>query len=69
MMLSINVPMTLIALLVIPLSAILVKVVVGRSQKYFRMQQNRLGAINGQVEEAFSGQAVVRAFNLSLIHI
>ena len=63
MMLSINVPMTLIALLVIPLSAILVKVVVGRSQKYFRMQQNRLGAINGQVEETFSGQAVVRAFN------
>lgn len=63
MMLSINVPMTLIALLVIPLSAILVKVVVGRSQKYFRIQQNRLGAINGQVEEAFSGQAVVRAFN------
>ena len=63
MMLSINVPMTLIALLVIPLSAILVKVVVGRSQKYFRMQQNRLGAINGQVEEAFSGQAVVRAFS------
>lgn len=63
MMLSINVPMTLIALLVIPLSAILVKVVVGRSQKYFRMQQNRLGAINGQLEEAFSGQAVVRAFN------
>lgn len=63
MMLSINVPMTLIALLVIPLSAILVKVVVGRSQKYFRTQQNRLGAINGQVEEVFSGQAVVRAFN------
>lgn len=63
MMLSINVPMTLIALLVIPLSAILVKGVVGRSQKYFRMQQNRLGAINGQVEEVFSGQAVVRAFN------
>lgn len=63
MMLSINVPMTFIALLVIPLSAILVKVVVGRSQKYFRMQQNRLGAINGQVEEVFSGQAVVRAFN------
>lgn len=62
MMLSMNVFMTLIALLVIPLSAILVKVVVGRSQKYFRMQQNRLGAINGQVEETFSGQAVVRAF-------
>ena len=62
MMLSMNFLMTLIALLVIPLSAILVKVVVSRSQKYFRMQQNRLGAINGQVEETFSGQAVVRAF-------
>lgn len=62
MMISINLPMTAIALLVIPLSAVLVKVVVSRSQKYFRMQQNRLGAINGQVEETFSGQAVVRAF-------
>lgn len=62
MMLSMNVFMTLIALLVIPISAILVKVVVSHSQKYFRMQQNRLGAINGQVEETFSGQAVVRAF-------
>lgn len=63
MMLSINVPITLIALLMVPVSALFVKVVVGRSQKYFRMQQNRLGAINGQVEETFSGQAVVRAFN------
>ena len=63
MMLSINVEMTLIALLVIPLSLILVKVVVGRSQRYFRAQQKKLGEINGQVEETFSGQAVVRAFN------
>ena len=63
MMLSINVPITLIALLMIPISALLVKVVVKHSQKYFRRQQNRLGAINGQVEETFSGQAVVRAFN------
>lgn len=62
MMLSMDIFMTLIALLVIPVSAVLVKVVVSRSQKYFRMQQNRLGAINGQVEETFSGQAVVRAF-------
>ena len=62
MMLSMNVFMTLIALLVIPVSAVLVKVVVSHSQKYFRMQQNRLGVINGQVEETFSGQAVVRAF-------
>lgn len=63
MMLSINVVITLIALLMIPVSALLVKVVVKHSQKYFRQQQNRLGAINGQVEETFSGQAVVRAFN------
>ena len=63
MMLSINVEMTLIALLVIPLSLILVKVVVKRSQKYFRAQQKKLGEINGQIEETFSGQAIVRAFN------
>ena len=63
MMPSINVEMTFIALLVIPLSLILVKVVVKRSQKYFRAQQKKLGEINGQIEETFSGQAIVRAFN------
>ena len=63
MMLSINVEMTFIALLVIPLSLILVKVVVKRSQGYFRAQQKKLGEINGQIEETFSGQAIVRAFN------
>ena len=63
MMLSINVEMTLIALLVIPLSLILVKAVVKRSQRYFRAQQKKLGEINGQIEETFSGQAIVRAFN------
>lgn len=62
MMLTINVPMTLIALLVIPLSLLLVKAVVSRSQRYFRAQQKNLGAINGQVEETFSGHTVVRAF-------
>lgn len=62
MMLAINVPMTLIALLVIPLSLLLVKAVVSRSQRYFRAQQKNLGAINGQVEETFSGHTVVRAF-------
>ncbi len=63
MMLSINVEMTCIALLVIPVSLALVKVVVGRSQRYFRAQQKKLGEINAQIEETFSGQAVVRAFN------
>ena len=62
MMLTINVSMTLIALLVIPLSLLLVKAVVSRSQRYFRAQQKNLGAINGQVEETFSGHTVVRAF-------
>lgn len=62
MMLSISPIMTLVALIIIPVSLLIVSVVVKRSQKYFRMQQNRLGAINGQVEETFSGHAVVRAF-------
>ena len=63
MMLSISPIMTLVALIIIPVSLLIVSVVVKRSQKYFRMQQNRLGAINGQVEETFSGHAVVRAFS------
>lgn len=62
MMLSISPIMTLVAPIIIPVSLLIVSVVVKRSQKYFRMQQNRLGAINGQVEETFSGHAVVRAF-------
>ena len=62
MMLYINVPMTLVALLTIPISLLLVKAVVSRSQKHFRAQQENLGAINGLVEETFSGHAVVRAF-------
>ncbi len=62
MMLSINAPMTLIVLLIVPVSLILVKVVVSHSQKHFRAQQKNLGAINGQVEETFSGHAVVHAF-------
>ena len=62
MMLSINASMTLIVLLIVPVSLILVKVVVSHSQKHFRAQQKNLGAINGQVEETFSGHAVVHAF-------
>ncbi len=62
MMLSISPLMTVVALVIIPLSLLVVSLVVKRSQKYFRMQQNRLGVINGQVEETFSGHAVVRAF-------
>ena len=63
MMLSISVWMTLVALLILPVSAFLVMQIVKRSQRYFRRQQNALGTINGQIEETFGGQNVVAAFN------
>ena len=63
MMLSISPLMTLIALVVLPVSAILMSTVVKFSQKYFRTQQNYLGKINGQVEETYSGNLVIKAFN------
>lgn len=63
MMFSINWVMTLVTLIILPLSAILVMVIVKHSQKYFVAQQNTLGAINGIVEETFSGHAIVKAFD------
>lgn len=63
MMLYISPLLTLVSLVMIPLAVVMVRFVVKRSQKYFRMQQETLGHINGQVEETFSGHAVVRAFN------
>lgn len=62
MMLSINPLMTLITVLILPVSLALIAVVVRASQRYFRQQQATLGQINGLVEETFSGHAVVRAF-------
>ena len=62
MMLSINVPMTLVTLLIVPVSVVLIAVVVKRSQKYFTAQQNTLGEIDGLIEETFSGQSIVKAF-------
>lgn len=62
MMLLINPLMTLVTLFIIPVSIALVTLIVKRSQKYFRAQQAMLGAINGQVEETFSGHAIVKAF-------
>lgn len=63
MMFYINWIMTLIALLMIPLSLILVFVIVKHSQKYFFAQQNLLGDVNGIVEETFSGHEIVKAFS------
>lgn len=62
-MLTINVTMTLIALMVIPLSALVMGMLIKISQKHFAAQQKYLGIIDGHVEETFSGHLVVKAFN------
>ena len=63
MMLSISPIMTLIALIILPVSALLLSLVIKASQKYFRTQQEYLGHINGQVEETYGGHLVIKAFN------
>ncbi len=63
MMLSISWQMTLVALLVIPLTLGLVRFIVTRSQRYFRQQQDYLGHVNGHIEEMFGGHIEVKAFN------
>ena len=63
MMLSINVWMTLAALLILPVSMFIIQTVMRHSQKYFQAQQKYLGAVNGQIEENFGGHDVVRVFN------
>ena len=63
MMLSISPLMTLIALVILPISAFLIGFVMKHSQKYFTAQQSSLGEINGQIEETFGGQNIIKAFN------
>lgn len=63
MMLSISGILTIIALLILPISTILVMLVVKKSQKYFKQQQEYLGHVNGQVEEVYGGHLVIKAFN------
>ncbi|MCQ2545491.1 MAG: ABC transporter ATP-binding protein/permease [Clostridia bacterium] len=63
MMISISVTMTLVALLVIPASLGVIKLVVSKSQKHFKNQQGFLGKVNGHVEEMYSGHDIVKAFN------
>ena len=63
MMLSINVWMTLAALLILPVSMLIIQNVMKHSQKYFQDQQSYLGKVNGQIEENFGGHNVVRVFN------
>ena len=63
MMLTISWLMTMVALVVIPISAVLIMVVVKGSQKFFKNQQEYLGHVNGHIEEIYAGQVVVKAFN------
>ena len=62
MMLSISWEMTLISLIILPISAFIVKSIVGKSQKYFKKQQDYLGHVNGQVEEVYAGHNIVKVF-------
>lgn len=63
MMLRISISMTLLALLILPISGFVVSRVIKKSQKYFRQQQEYLGHVNAQVEEIFGGLTIVKAFN------
>ena len=63
MMISISWQMTLVALLVLPLSGLIIAVVIRQSQKYFKQQQEYLGHVNGHVEEMYGGHTVMKAFN------
>ena len=63
MMVSINIPMTIAAVLIIPICMFVLRIVVKKSQKYFTMQQDYLGHINGHVEEIYGGHDIVKAFN------
>ncbi|EQG19247.1 ABC transporter family protein [Clostridioides difficile DA00065] len=63
MMLSISGIMTLVAVLILPISMFVISRIIKKSQKYFRYQQEYLGNVNGQVEETYSGQTIVKAFN------
>lgn len=63
MMLSINVWMTLCALLILPLSMVIISQVMKHSQKFFQRQQKYLGEVNGQIEEVYGGHNIIKAFN------
>ena len=63
MMFSISWMMTLVSLIIIPLSMVVVMLIVKQSQKYFKEQQDYLGHVNGHVEEMYGGHIVMKAFN------
>ena len=63
MMFSISWKMTLIALLILPISSVLIMLIFGKSQKYFKGQQEYLGHVNGHIEEMYSNHNIVKVFN------
>ena len=63
MMFSISIPMTIVSILILPISILVVVNIVKKSQKYFKDQQDYLGHVNGQVEEVYGGHTIVKAFN------
>ena len=63
MMLSISWEMTILAILILPLTIIVVSIIAKKSQKYFKAQQDHLGYLDGQVEEIYGGHLIVKAFN------
>lgn len=63
MMFSISVSMTIISLIILPITVVIVSLIVRKSQKYFKKQQDFLGHVNGQVEEVYGGHTIVKAFN------
>jgi len=63
MMLTINVTMTFVALLILPLSMVLIRFIIKKSQKFFKQQQQGLGKLDGNIEELYSGHNIVKIFN------
>jgi ATP-binding cassette subfamily B multidrug efflux pump len=63
MMLTISWLMTLVTLCIVPLSLVFISLIISRSQKYFKQQQDYLGHVNGHVEEMYGGHVVMKAFN------
>ncbi len=63
MMLTISIPMTIVSILILPISILVVVNILKRTQKYFKDQKDYLGHVNGQVEEIYGGHIIVKAFN------
>ena len=63
MMLTISPLMTMIAIIILPISVALMGIIIKKSQRFFKQQQEYVGHINGQVEEFYGGHTVIKAFN------